>query len=82
MDIERGDFIVRNKKRRNNSKPSNHVVASPNADDLFVLPSKKFLHLGKFATDTEPNAVFKYVSTKLKVDANSFSCVILVKKRC
>jgi len=38
------------------------------------------LHIGKFSTDTEPNAVRKYVSTKLNVDANSFTCVKLVKK--
>jgi len=44
------------------------------------LPTKKFLHVGKFATDTDPNAVLKYVSTKLKVDASSLTVVKLVKK--
>jgi len=53
---------------------------APSAEDLHVLPIKKFLHVGKFATDTKPNAVLKYVSTMLKVDANSFTCVKLVKK--
>jgi len=38
------------------------------------------LHVGKFATDTKPNTVLKYVSTKLKVDASSLNCVKLVKK--
>jgi len=82
MDIERGNFIqVRNKRRRNNNKPNKHVVAvAPNAEDLHVLPTKNFLHVGKFATDTEPNSVLKYVSTKLKVDASSLTCVKLVKK--
>jgi len=51
---------------------------APNAEDLHVLPTKKFLHVGKFATDT----VLKYVSTKLKVDASSLTYVKLVKKRC
>jgi len=80
LDIERGNFIqVRIKKRRNNNKPNIHVVGvAPNSEDLHVLPTKKFLHVGKFATDTEPNAVLKYVSTKLKVDASSLT----VKKRC
>jgi len=84
LDIDRGNFLqVRNKRRRNNNKPNKHVVGvAPNAEDLHVLPSKKSLHVGKFATDTKPNAVLKYVSTKLKVDANSFTCVKLVKKRC
>jgi len=82
--IERGNFIqVRNKKIRNNNKPNKHVVGvAPYAEDLHVLPTKKFLHVGKFATDTEPNAVLKYVSTKLKVDASSLTVVKLVKKRC
>jgi len=53
---------------------------APNAEDLHVLPTKKFLHVGKLATDTEPNTVLKYVSTKLKVDASSLACVNLVKK--
>jgi len=53
---------------------------APNAEDLPVLPTKKFLHVGKFATDTEPNTVLKYVSTKLKVDASSLTCAKLVKK--
>jgi len=53
---------------------------APNAEELHVLPIKKFWHVGKFATDTEPNTVLKYVSTKLKVDASSLSCVKLVKK--
>jgi len=52
-----------------------HVVGgASNAEDLHVLPTKKFLKVGKFATDREPNAVLKYVPTKLKVDANSFTC--------
>jgi len=55
---------------------------APIAEDLHVLPTKKFLHVGKFATDTESNAVLKYVSTKLKVDASSLTVVKLVKKRC
>jgi len=38
---------------------------APNAEELHVLPIKKFWHVGKFATDTEPNTVLKYVSTKL-----------------
>jgi len=38
------------------------------------------LQVGKFATDTEPNTVLKYVSTKLKVDVSSLTCVKLVKK--
>jgi len=82
LDMERGNFIqVRNKRRRNNNKPNKHVVGvAPNAEDLHVLPTKKFLHVGKFATDTEPNAVLKYVSTKLKVDASSLTCAKLVKK--
>jgi len=54
---------------------------APNAEDLHFLPTKKSLHVGKFATDTNPNAVLKYVFTKLKVDANSFTCVKLVKKK-
>jgi len=53
---------------------------APNAKDLHVLPTKKFLHVGKFATDTRPNAVLKYVSTKLKVDASSLTFVKLVKE--
>jgi len=82
LDIEKGNFIqVRNKKRRNNNKPNKHVVGvAPNAEDLHVLPTKKFLQVGKFGTDTEPNAVFKYVSSKLKVDASSLTVVKLVKK--
>jgi len=82
LDIERGNFIqVRNKKRRNNNKPNKHVIGvAPNAEDLHVLPTKKFLYVGKFATDTEPNAFLKYVSTKLKVDARSLTVVKLVKK--
>jgi len=81
LDIEKANFIqVRNKRRRNNNKPNKHVVGvAPNAEDLHILPTKKFLHVGKFATDTEPNAVLKYVSTKLKVDASSLTCVKLVK---
>jgi len=53
---------------------------APNAADLHVLPTKKFLHVGKFATDTEPNTVLNYVSTKLKVNASSLTVVKLVKK--
>jgi len=82
LDIERGNFTqVRNKKRRNNNKPNKNVVGvAPNAEDLHVLPTKKFLHVRKFATDTEPNAVLKYVSTKFLVYACSFIVVKLVKK--
>jgi len=54
---------------------------APNAEDLHVLPTKKFLHVEKFATDTEPNAVLKYVPTKLKVHASSLIVVKLVKKK-
>jgi len=53
---------------------------APITEDLHVFPSKKFLHVGKFATDTEPNAVLKYVFNKLRVNANFFTCVKLVKK--
>jgi len=82
LDIERGNFIqVRNKRGRNNNKPNKHVVGvAPNAEDLHVLPTKKFLQFEKFATDTEPNTFLKYVSSKLKVDASSLTCVKLVKK--
>jgi len=46
---------------------------------MFCRP-RNFSHVGKFATDTEPYAVLKYVSTKLKVDASSLTVVKLVKK--
>jgi len=72
LDTERGNFIqVRNKKRRNNKKPNKYVVGVAPNDEALV---------GKFAIDTEPSAVLNYVSTKLKGDANSFTCVKLVKK--
>jgi len=47
---------------------------------IFMFCRPRNLHVGKFATDTEPNAVLKYVSTKLKVDASSLTVVKLVKK--
>jgi len=56
------------------------MLLGPNAEDLHVLTANKFLKVGKCATDSVPNAVLKYVSTKLKGDANSFTCVKLVKK--
>jgi len=56
LNIERRNFIqVRNKKRRTNNKPNKLVVGvAHNAEDVHVFLSKKFLHVGKFATDTEP----------------------------
>jgi len=52
LDIERGNFIqVRNKRGRNNNKPNKHVVGvAPNAEDLHVLPTKKFLHVQRWYT--------------------------------
>jgi len=62
------------------TSPINMLWSGSYAEDLHVLPNKKFLHVGKFATDTDPNAVLKLVSSKLKVDASSLTVVKLLKK--
>jgi len=56
------------------SKPNKHVGLAPTAEDLYILPDKEFVHVEKFASAK------KYVSSKINVEASSFTCVKLVKK--
>jgi len=67
LDVERGNFIqVRNKKRRNINKPNKHVVGvAPNAKDLHVLPTKKFL-------DASSLTIVKLVKKDVDVTALKF----------
>ncbi|KAH8344597.1 hypothetical protein KR067_001013, partial [Drosophila pandora] len=69
--------VPRNK--RNN--PNRRIVGqAPSCAQLQVMPSLKYLHIGKFATATQPEALCKFVADKLHLDPSDVACARLIKK--
>lgn len=68
-----GDWNAAWNKKRNtgNAEPEFLVGVAPHCSELEVMQSKRYLHVGKFAVDTEPEAVVKYVAKKLNVTPKS-----------
>lgn len=77
-----GDWNAAWNKKRNtgNAEPEFLVGVAPHCSELEVMQSKRYLHVGKFAVDTEPEAVVKYVAKKLNVTPKELTCCKLVRK--
>lgn len=84
-DVDVNSWVtVRKNKKRNKEKTQQNkkrIVGVNSVNNAFeIVHSMKYLHVSKFKVNTEPEAIKKFVSDKLQVDINMFTCVKLVKK--
>ncbi|XP_070137141.1 uncharacterized protein [Drosophila bipectinata] len=67
--------------RKKRINPNRRIVGqAPSCAQLQVLPTLKYLHVGKFASSTQPDALCKFVADKLNVEPSDLACARLIKK--
>jgi len=64
---------------KNNRNKRKIVVHAPNCELLEVVPSNKFLHVGRFRAHVKSDSVREYVANNLGVDTATIICKPLVK---